>query len=88
MKANDRLIVGSFFLSSAVSLLWFILLAFGYSKGISGNISEILVTVLHLDGVLLGFGATFFAFLLARTEGIITEWGFAYATTARAQRMM
>ena len=29
-----------------------------------------------------GFGATFFSFLLTRTEGIITEWGFAYASTA------
>lgn len=82
MKQSERLFLAALGLSIVASLIWLIPLLIGYSTSIPGDIEKILTTVIQLDGVLFGFGAALFSFLLKYTEKPITQWGLAYATTA------
>ncbi len=82
MKERDRALVGALVVSQIVSLFWLALLSLGFSESISGDIGQIPVVVLRLNGVLFAFASALFSFLLSRLEVKFTKYAFLYGTTA------
>jgi hypothetical protein len=84
MKDTDKIMLGAFGLSWLLSFTISIILALMLRGYVNGNIENIMIANLQLNGVLFGFTATIFAFVLKRLEGCFVEsrMSLAYATTS------
>ena len=84
MKEMHRAFITALMVSQIFSLLWLTLFSTGFSETISGDVGQISAVVLRLNGILFGFTAALFSFLLSRIEGRFTKDAFLYGTTAFA----
>jgi len=81
MKVRDRVMLRAISISHLISFIFLTIFFLGY--GSRPSISETtMITTLQLDGVLFGFAATLFAFLLKGKRGKEARIGFGAAVTS------
>jgi len=82
MKESHKAFLSACLVSMFGSIIWLTLFSLGYPASISGDIEQILITVLRLDGILLGFTVTLFSFLMIRIKSKFTKLAFLFVTAA------
>ena len=82
MKESHKAFLSACLVSMFGSIIWLTLFSLGYPASIPGDIEQILITVLRLNGILLGFTVTLFSFLMRRIKSKFTKWAFLFVTTA------